>query len=448
MGTAVDLLAELIRIPSVNPTAADARSAAAGDGEGAVAEVLRGRLVDAGLETTVLTSPAGRPSLVARLPGPTDVAPLVLLSHTDVVPVETSAWRHDPFGGEIVDGELWGRGALDMKGIAVLHAEAVAALATSQRTPTREVIVAAVADEEAGGAEGTRWLLHDQPERLGFRDDGPRPEALGEGAFGLSGLLPRPLLPIVVGEKAPLVVRAVVTGESGHGSLPPDRQAIRELTRFVDAVAGPRPARIHPVTRDLFAALAAGADGARALALRLLAGHVGPAAVRALTPLLRAHADVLGHLVADTITPTRLAGGYAANVVPGEAEVTLDCRLLPDTDPGEVLAQLRSAGGDRVELDVLQRSSSPVSPQGALYHHLAAISAALPDGPVVAPSLTTGTTDLRFLRAAGASAYGWVPLVLTPELLGTFHGHDERVPVDGFERALTATVDLVRRAAS
>ncbi len=188
----VDLLAELIRIPSVTGDA---------DGEGAVAEVLRARLDGAGLETRIERSPEGRPNLVARLAGPTDRPALVLLSHTDTVPVEEQAWRHDPFGGEVVDGELWGRGALDMKGVAVLHADALAALVASGATPTREVLVVAVADEEAGGAEGAQWLVRDHGELVGFREGLPPPEVVGEGGFGLSGLLDRPIMPLVLGEK-------------------------------------------------------------------------------------------------------------------------------------------------------------------------------------------------------------------------------------------------------
>lgn len=437
--TPVELLAELIRVPSVNPS---------GDGEGPVAELLRHRLDDAGLTTTIARSPGGRPSLVARLPGPTDVAPLVLLSHTDVVPVEPDAWTRDPFGGEVIDGELWGRGALDMKGVAVLHAEAVAALASDRQAPTREVLVVAVADEEAGGAEGAGWLVAERPELVGFRDGAPPPEVLGEGAFGLSGLLDQPVMPIVQGEKAPLGVRATATGTPGHASMPAPDQAVRRLLDFVDRVAGPRPARLHPVMREHFAMLAQVASGAERRAFGLLAGRGGAAAVRALAPLLRARSAAVGQMVADSITPTRLSAGYKINVVPGEAEATFDCRLLPDTDPEEVLAELRRAGGDHVEVTELHRWGGPTSPRGALFDVLAERSAVMSSAPTPVPSLTPGVTDLRFFRAAGATAYGWVPVVLTPEQLATFHGHDERIPVAGLDEAVGVMGDVVRRVAT
>jgi acetylornithine deacetylase/succinyl-diaminopimelate desuccinylase-like protein len=441
---ALELLAELVRVRSVNPSE---QGEAAGEGQ--VAELLRAPLQAAGLETEIVTSPGGRPSLVARLPGPSDVAPLVLNSHLDVVPVEADAWTRDPFGGEVHDGELWGRGTLDMKGIAVMHLEAVVALATSGTTPRREVLLVAVADEETGGAEGAGWLLRELPALAGFHAGSPAPEVLGEGGFGLSGLLPRPLMPIVVGEKSPLQVRARAAGSAGHGSLPPPDQAIRNLARFVERTAGPRPARLHPVMREQFAELAAASAGVEARVFSLLAGPAGRVLVRVLAPLLRSRSGVIGHLLADTVTPTELHGGYKVNVVPGAAEARFDCRLLPDTDVDEVLAALVRAGRRLdVEVDELHRWSSPTSPRGPLFDVLAEVSAGLPGSPLPIASLTPGTTDLRYWRAAGATAHGWAPVVLDPEQVATFHGRDERIPVAGFERAVAAMTQVVRRVAS
>lgn len=434
-----ELLQQLVRLRSVNPSDA-------GAGELEVAEALEGRLAGAGLSCEILRSPAGRPSLVARLPGPRDRPPLVLLSHTDVVPVEEARWTHDPFGGEIVDGQIWGRGTLDMKGVAVMHAEAAAALADGGPSPSREVIVLAVADEEAGGAEGAGWLVREHADRVGFHDGGPPPEVLGEGAFGLSGILPRPVVPIAVAEKAPLGIRAVAAGDPGHGSMPPSTQAILGLTRFVEQVSGAGTPRVHPVMRDQFEAFAGTAEGLEQRVFALLSGAGRDLAARAIAPLLRARSPVLGNLLADTITPTQLQAGYKINVVPGHAEAAFDARLLPDTDPDAVLQRLRRIGrrhGIRVE--EIHRWSSGTSPRGALFDAVADVSSGLPGGPLPVPSLTPGTTDLRFFRARGAACYGWVPLVLTPELLATFHGDDERVPLDDFDRAVEAMTDLVAR---
>lgn len=433
-----DLVRQLVRIPSVNPSP---------EGEADVAEVLRNHLDASDLETRMLTSPGGRVSLVARIAGPRDRAPLVLLSHTDVVAVEEEAWQHDPFGGDVVDGELWGRGTLDMKGVAALHVAAVGALTTQAAEVRREVIVVATADEEAGGAEGARWLVDEHPELVGFRDGSPPPEVVSEGGFGVTGILDRPVMPIVLGEKWPLVVRARAGGDPGHASLPPDDQAIRSLIRFVDAVCGPRRARVHPLMRGMFAALAGSADGARGRLFRVLAGPHGDATARVLAPLLRARMGTIGHLLSDTVTPTRLEAGYAINVVPGRAEASFDCRLLPDTDPERFLAWLtRVARRHDVTIEELHRWPSAASTAGPLMDLLVTLSAELPSRPIAAPSLTPALTDLRWFRARGATGYGWVPLVLSQELLATVHGHDERVPVDELDRATSAVSELVVRA--
>jgi acetylornithine deacetylase/succinyl-diaminopimelate desuccinylase-like protein len=438
--TAFDLLTELVRIPSITGDA---------DAEGQVAERLRVRLDAVGVATEVVVSPTGRPTLLGRIEGPTDRAPLVLVSHSDVVPVEPDAWTHDPFGAEVHDGQLWGRGALDMKSIAVAHVEAVAALATGELAPTREVVVVVVPDEEAGGGEGAGWLLDAYPERAGFRDGSPPPEALGEGGFGLAGVLPRPIVPIVVGEKAPVTVTARATGEAGHGSLPPGDQAIHNLVRFVDAVTGPRTARLHPVVREQLAELGAASGGAQRRALQVLAGPAGPTLVRAAAPAVRALSPALGALLTDTITPTHLAAGYAGNVVPGRADARFDARLLPDTDVDEVRAWLRRIGRRlEVEVDLGRVEGGPVSERGRLFDVLAAVSSDLAGGPVPVVSLTPGVTDLRYWRRRGATAYGWMPLVLTREQLASFHGRDERIPVDGFGGAVRAMVRAVQLAAA
>ena len=436
----VELLQDLVRVPSINPP---------GDGEGQVAERLRDELVGGGLSAEIVTSPAGRPSLIARVAGPDDRPPLVLLSHTDVVPVEPDRWRHDPFGGERLDGELWGRGTLDMKGIAVMHAAGALALAAGEREPTREVIVVAVADEEAGGDEGAGWLVREHPDRVGFRAGRPAPEVLGEGGFGLSGILPRAIMPIITGEKAPLRFRARATGPPGHGSMPPDDQAIRRLGRFVEAVSGPGRARLHPVMRAQFAVLAEAAEGGQAHLFRLLAGPAGDLAVHAVAHRLREQAGVIGHLLADTITPTEVHAGYKHNVVPGLAEAGFDARLLPDSDADDVLGFVRRIGRRHgIEIEETARAGGPTSGRGALFRLLEEVSGRLAEAPLPTASLTPGVTDLRFFRARGATAYGWAPLVLGPELLATFHGTDERIPVEGFLAACEAMREVVVRAAS
>jgi acetylornithine deacetylase/succinyl-diaminopimelate desuccinylase-like protein len=434
--TATELLCELLRTDTINPPGAEMPAA----------RVFESYLGDAGLETKVLESPGGRPNLVARLEGPADAPPLVLLSHTDVVGVERDKWSHDPFGGEIADGSIWGRGALDMKGIGVMHAVAAAELARSGATPSRTIIVVAVADEEAGGKEGAAWLVEEHAELVGL--GGPAPEILGEGGFGLSGMFERPLMPIVLGEKSVLWLDLTATGTPGHGALPPLEQAPFNLAKALTKVAGFGTPRVHPVMREQFAALAETAGGIKASVFKLLASGAGNAAATALKSQLRAQ-GMIATLLADTATPTQLKAGYKHNVVPGSATASLDCRLLPDTDPDEYTAtiqkKVKSLG---VTATRVAHYGSPASGRGPLFEILADESRAMPERPVVVPSLTSAMTDVRFWRQRGGRGYGWVPLVVSPELLGTIHGHDERVPVEDFERAVATMTRVVTRAAS
>ncbi len=441
MGVAfVELLRHLLRVRTVNPP---------GD-EGGAAALLEAYLSQAGLETKILLSPQGRSSLVARLEGPPDRPALVLLSHSDVVPVEEESWTHDPFGGELSEGFIWGRGALDMKSIAVMHAAAVADLARSPHTPAREVIVLVAADEEAGGGEGTRWVLDEHADRVGFGDGRPSPEVLGEGAFGLAGLLPRPVIPIALGEKTAVWLDVVAQGSPGHGALPPQRQAPVNLAGLVEDVAGFGTPRVHPLVREQFSTLAGTASGTTTAAFRALASPAGGVVARAIASRLRKAGPLLGLLLSDSTTLTQMAAGYRSNVVPAEARASFDCRLLPDTDIDEFVASVDEKArrrGARVT-NVRQKGHGPVSGKGPLFEIVQRASGELAPGAVAAVSLSPGMTDVRFFRARGATGYGWCPLVLTPELLATIHGHDERVRLEDFQRAVTAMSDVVLRAST
>jgi acetylornithine deacetylase/succinyl-diaminopimelate desuccinylase-like protein len=435
----VELLRDLLRVRSINPP---------GD-EAGVAELLETYHAAAGLETKIVTSPGGRLSLIARLDGPQDRPALVLLSHSDVVPVEENNWTRDPFGGEVADGFIWGRGALDMKGVAVMHAVAVAELARSGHTPSREVIVALTADEEAGGGDGARWVLDEHPELVGFGEARPAPEVISEGAYGLAGMLDRPIIPISTGEKTAVFFDVVAQGDPGHGALPPQRQAVVNLAMLIERIAGFGTPRIHPVLREQFSTLTEAASGASAAIFRALASPLGGRVARAMAPKLR-KAGAFGLLLSDSTTPTRLSAGYKSNVVPAEARASFDARLLPDTAVDEYISSVDTKArrlGGRVD-NVDNKGFGPVSGKGPLFEILTQASEELAPGAVATAALSPGITDLRFFRARGATGYGWIPLVLTPELLATIHGHDERVGIDDFEQAITVMFEVVLRSAT
>jgi acetylornithine deacetylase/succinyl-diaminopimelate desuccinylase-like protein len=433
------VLQNLLRTRTVNPPGEEA----------AAAGILETYLSGAGVKTEILESPRGRPSLIAHLEGPRDRPALVLLSHSDVVPVEEEQWNRNPFGAEIADGFIWGRGALDMKSIAVMHAVAVAELARSKHAPTREVILVMAADEEAGGGEGARWLVEEHPDRVGFGSERQPPEVLAEGAYGLAGMLERPMMPIALGEKTAVWFDLVAKGDPGHGALPPEQQALINLATLIKEVAGFGTPRVHPVMREQFSTLKTASSGKTGAAFRALASPAGGVIARAIAPQLR-KAGALGLLLSDSVTPTQLAAGYKSNVVPAEARASFDCRLLPDTDIDEFIESVdkkaRRRGGEIT--NVQQQGHGPVSVKGPLFTILEQVSRELVPNVVTAVALSPGITDARFFRARGATAYGWCPLMLTPELLATIHGHDERIAVEDFERAVRATTEVVVRASS
>ena len=433
-----DLLRDLIRLDTTNPPG----------NEGPAAELLRSALDAAGLATTIHTSASGRPTIVGRLEGPTDRPALVLVSHTDVVAVEPDSWSHDPFAAEIDRGYMWGRGALDMKGIAVMHAAAITALAATREAGRREVIFVSFADEEAGGNEGAAAILQSTPGSLGFGDGRPAPEALGEGAFGLTGVIDQPLMPIVVGEKTAVWLDLEARGMPGHGALPPAQQAPFNLARAVTKICGHRDTRVHPVMREQFRILGERASGPRSAVFRALGSPGATPVARGLKRQLR-NAGAIAALLSDTLTPTRLEAGYKHNVVPGDARASLDCRLLPDTDVDDLIRKLeRTCKRYGVTITEKARHAGPVSPHTDLFGIISSVSDKMQERPIAVPSLTSGMTDLRYLRRRGAIAYGWVPLVLDAELLATIHGHDERVEVAAFERAATAMTEVVLRASA
>jgi acetylornithine deacetylase/succinyl-diaminopimelate desuccinylase-like protein len=272
---------------------------------------------------------------------------------------------------------------------------------------------------------------------------------VAEGAYGLSGMLERPVMPIALGEKTAVWFDLVAKGDPGHGALPPEQQAPVNLAILIKEIAGFGTPRVHPVMREQFSTLKTASSGKTGAIFRALASPAGGVVARAIAPQLR-KAGALGLLLSDSVTPTQIAAGYKTNVVPAEARASFDCRLLPDTDVDEFIASVdkkaRSRGGHVA--NVQQKGRGPVSVKGPLFEILEQVSRELAPDVVTAATLSPGITDARFFRTRGATAYGWCPLMLTPDLLATIHGHDERIAVEDFERAVSATTDAIVRASS
>jgi acetylornithine deacetylase/succinyl-diaminopimelate desuccinylase-like protein len=450
----VEHLRALIRIPSVNPPDAGADAAAGRDprgGEAAAARYCAEVLEGDGIAAEVIELTPGRGSCLARLAatGPSTEPPLVLLSHIDVVPVDAEAWSRDPFGGDLVDGVVWGRGAVDMKNMVAMELATMLALRRSGVDLKRDVIFAAVADEEAGGEHGARGLVERRPEL--FHDGSGRPAAAALNEVGGYSLTVggRRFYTIQVAEKGLAWTRLRSTGTTGHGSMPHDANAAIRLARAAAAIAADqaeRPARVTPTVGGFL----------RAIGLANVADQAesDPAAARealdeaVADPVLRRSIDAM---LRDTATPTVLRAGKKVNVIPGAGEAEVDVRTLPGTDPAALLSRLQEVVGDDATVESVVALPAIEWPADAeiVRHMEASLRDADPDGTPVPMMITLGT-DAKALAQLGIPCYGFAPLRLEPEVpfLSLFHGHDERVPVSALAFGLPVLADVVARYAT
>lgn len=420
-------LQEYLRLDTSNPP---------GD-ERAAAEYLAGLVREHGgphgVETRLLTSPAGRTSLHARLPGSDpEAGSVVLLHHIDVVP-PGEGWSVDPFGGEIEDDRVWGRGAVDAKGLGIAHLGAFLDLAAAPEPPRRSVVFLAVADEESGGGEGTAWLLEAHPEL--FADT---VVVLGEG--GVNRVVDGELRwwGIEVSQKRPLWLALHSRGLPGHGSGFLPHSASHKLIRaLADVLDRPPRYRVDPpVARYLEAMAPLHPSPWRELFADPHAwiGPEGPTG-----PILPGMAN----LFVDSIQVTILDAGERINVVPPTAHARIDVRLLPETDADAYLEDLHAALDHRAEVEVVLTSgpAEPSPDEGPLWD---AFAAALDEAPVV-PVFIGGFTDSRYFRERGIPAYGLSPFALGSEDLRGIHAADERLPVVELDRGVERMRRIVEK---
>jgi acetylornithine deacetylase/succinyl-diaminopimelate desuccinylase-like protein len=373
-----------------------------------------------------------RANLVARIPGRGDGPTLMLLAHTDVVLADPAEWSVPPFSGEVRDGEVWGRGALDMKGQLAASAVAIASLAREGFEPAGDLIFAAVADEEVGDGFGLMWLCEEHPDAVrcdfAVNEGGGDRLELGGGVYYICSSA----------EKMSAPFRIRVHGRSGHASMPGIADnALVKAARLIERLASYRPE--PQVQQEVEAFLTA-----------VLGEVPAPASIleraRAVDPLA---AELVEPLLAPTFAPTQISASRTRNVIPAICEVVVDCRLLPGQAPHEVEPMVRSALGDDVAYDLewIEASGGTRSPLATpLWDAVASFVGELEPGAAAVPTCSAGFTDSHFLREAfGAVAYGFFPMRAMPAELAAqvIHSADERVPVDDLELGL----DWLRHAA-
>lgn len=413
----VDLCRELIRIDTTNYGTGD------GPGERKAAEYVATKLADVGIEAEAYESEPGRTSLLARWGGTTgqDTAPPVLLhGHLDVVPADARDWKLDPFSGEIQDGCVWGRGAVDMKDFDAMLLSVIRARAAAGRVPRRPIVLAFTADEEAGGHKGAQYLVEKHPDMLADCT-----VAIGEvGGFSAT-VRDRRIYLIQAAEKGMAWMRLTAHGTAGHGSM---RNADNPVTRLAAAVArvGAHewPVRLTPAMEVLLAAVA-----------ELAGTEATPENAEALVDEFGSAARMLGAAIRNTVNPTVLDAGYKVNVVPGAAQAQLDGRFLPGHED-EFFSTLHELLGEGIEMDFLSHQQA-VSTELTGDVERAITRSLLAEDPdaLVAPYLMSGGTDGKNWAKLGMRCFGFAPLRLPADLdfTGLFHGVDERVPVDGLQ---------------
>lgn len=427
--TVVELLRELLRFDTTNPPG----------NEAACIDFIRAQLEAAGCETEIHAKDPARPNLVSRLQGGA-APPLLLQGHVDVVTTEGQAWTHPPFAGELVDGEVWGRGALDMKaGVAMLVHAFLRAKREGVELPG-DLVLCVLADEENGGDLGARFLVEERPELFaGMR------YALGEfGGFSLH-LGGRRFYPIQVAEKQICWLKATVRGPGGHGAMIQRGGTLARLGKLLaDLDRKKLPVHVTPVVREFVERIAAEVPRKEAAVLRsLLKPRFTDVALR----LLGQRGATLEPMLRNTVNATIVRGGAKINVVPSAIELELDGRALPGFSPEQLIAEVQAAVGADVELELVRHDPGPAEPDLGLFDTLAGVIRELDPEGIPVPLLQIGVTDGRFFSRAGVQTYGFLPMRLPEDFQFTtlIHAADERIPVDALEFGAEAVWRAVQR---
>ena len=424
-----ELLQNLIRFDTTNPPG----------NERSCIEYINRLLKDAGVRTTIVAKTRNRPNLIARLKGEGKAPPLLLYGHVDVVTTVNQKWTYPPFEGRIVDGYIWGRGALDMKsGVAMYLAAFLKAKAEKIPLPG-DVIFAAVTDEEAGGDFGVGYLVDEHPDLF----EGVR-YALGEfGGFNLS-IGGKCFYPIMVAEKQMCWMKATFRGLGGHGSMPVRGQAMAKLARALRLLdEHPLPVHVTPAVRMMIECLAKNLGGISGLAARQI---LNPALTNTFLKALGERGNLFAPLLRNTVSPTMLKASEKVNVIPGEVTLGLDGRLVPGAKPEDIVRELHALLGEDLEIEVIRADPGPAEPDMGLFDTLGGILRQFDPAGIPLPFVMAGVTDARSLSKLGIQTYGFTPLQLPDDFnfVSTIHAADERVPEASLEFGVQAVYQAIQ----
>lgn len=414
----------------------------------ACAKWIAGVFEKEGVKAEVLEPSPGRGSVIARLPGTGVKRPLILLSHLDVVPAVAADWKHRPFGGEIVDGEIWGRGTLDTKGLTAIWMEVVLQTKRLGLRLARDLVFAATADEEMGGTWGVKWIVDNRPELL----DGEY--ALNEGGGAATVVDGKTAYEYQVAEKGICWLRVTARGTAGHASIPHDDNPVVRLAAALHAIGTNRlPVHVSDTLRLFIEGRAAGLKEPLASAFRMALD--GATAEAGLAQIPDEHlANTIRAMSRNTACPTVVHAGEKTNVIPQTAAAEVDSRILPGQTPEDLLAEVRGLLGlagtpdEKIQLELARTSTPTLSPpETPLAEALRKAMAKHDPGSKIVPFLSPGGTDSRFLRPKGVICYGFHPTLAGVDER-TVHGINERMPIASLEFGLKTLWDAVTEVAS
>ncbi|MGM0558311.1 MAG: M20/M25/M40 family metallo-hydrolase [Myxococcota bacterium] len=435
-----ELFKGLLRIDTTNP----------GQPERPAADFLAEHLAEDSLDPWIVESAPGRANLVVRLPATVDEpvgGPLLLAGHTDVVPADADQWTHPPFDGVEADGYIWGRGAVDMKNMVAMSVMVARLMAREGIERNRDLIVAAVADEEAGCKHGSRFLVDEHPERVDAEF------MLGEVGGFWQTIGGQTYVPIMVAEKGQVHLRLTARGPSAHGSIPHEDNALVRLARAIERLGSRRlPYHLTPVMEDFIRTLGRTQPFANRVGLKgLLNGKTAGPVIDRLLPD-KSVARNFGALLHNTVSPTMIDAGTKLNVVPPEASCELDGRILPGFTGADLKREVEQCIDDPgIDVEVLEEFAPTLAEpvESALLDTI--VGTVTAHAPEVEPAsyMIPGFTDAKEFSRLGMRCYGFSPLKFAPDtelkFSELFHGVDERVPVDGFLWGQRVLFDTVAR---
>jgi len=428
---AVALMSRYLKIDTINPPGNEIRGV----------EFFKQIFEAENIPVRVIESAPGRGNIIARLRGDGTKPAVILMHHMDVVPADARYWTVDPLGGEVKDGYIWGRGALDTKGLGITHAITLLALARQGTPLAGDVVFLGTADEEAGGKLGAGFLVEQHPDL--FEGAGV---VLNEGGFIAASGDKALFYGVEAAQKVPLWLRLKSVGTPGHGSMPIHDSAANKLVRALGRIDGwETPLHVVPQVQSFYAATAhLAGDSLRDAYLDLRKALADPAFAAEFTAGARENA-----MVRNTISLTALRGSNKTNVIAPEATAELDIRLLPDQDPGAFIEELEGIIGEpSIEIETLlsfQPSTSPSDHE--FFSVLRELAAEHDPDAVVTTPLAVGFTDCHYFRERGIPCYGFWPFRIGGDDISGAHGNDERLSVANLEWGSRFTYELVTRLA-